>query len=161
MLDEAEAQILDTSPVPIYGSDISHRMVDFAQRNAERAGVAGRHRAARRRCPAAHAALRATRRDAAEPALWRAHCRRRQLLAATPRSACDAVRAHRGRESARRPKMACEFFSQLASHWKKNLQRLERLDAHPRPEAARQDALQRIAPHAAVERPHRMPPVPL
>ena len=39
MLDEAEAQILDTSPVPIYGSDISHRMVDFAQRNAERAGV--------------------------------------------------------------------------------------------------------------------------
>ncbi len=39
MLDEAEAQILDDSPVPIYGSDISHRMVDFAQRNAERAGV--------------------------------------------------------------------------------------------------------------------------
>jgi len=25
----------------IYGSDVSHRMVDFAQRNAERAGVAG------------------------------------------------------------------------------------------------------------------------
>ena len=29
-----------TSPAPIFGSDISHRMVDFARRNAERAGVA-------------------------------------------------------------------------------------------------------------------------
>src|SRR5690606_6743012 len=27
------------SPVPIFGSDVAHRMVDFAQRNAERAGV--------------------------------------------------------------------------------------------------------------------------
>src|SRR5256885_7206847 len=39
MLDEAEAAILPDSPVAIYGSDVSHRMVDFAQRNAERAGV--------------------------------------------------------------------------------------------------------------------------
>lgn len=38
--DEAESKILDESPVPIFGSDVSHRMVDFAQRNAERAGVA-------------------------------------------------------------------------------------------------------------------------
>ena len=40
ILDEAESKILDESPVPIFGSDVSHRMVDFAQRNAERAGVA-------------------------------------------------------------------------------------------------------------------------
>ena len=31
-----------TGPVAIFGSDVSHRMVDFAQRNAERAGVAER-----------------------------------------------------------------------------------------------------------------------
>ncbi len=44
---------------PIFGSDVSHRMVDFAQRNAERAGVAARHAVPRRRCAAAHAAGRA------------------------------------------------------------------------------------------------------
>ena len=31
---------IQASPVGIFGSDVSHRMVDFAQRNAERAGVA-------------------------------------------------------------------------------------------------------------------------
>lgn len=36
---EAEARVVDTS-VALYGSDVSHRMVDFAERNAERAGVA-------------------------------------------------------------------------------------------------------------------------
>jgi putative N6-adenine-specific DNA methylase len=41
------------------------------------------------------------------------------------------------------------------------LQRLERLDADARPQAARQDAPQGVAPHAHVERPHRMPSVPL
>ncbi len=158
MLDEAEAQILDTSPVPIYGSDISHRMVDFAQRNAERAGVAGHHRAARRRCPATHAALRAARRVAAEPALWRAHCRRRQLWPQC-RAAHGRGRTHGPRK---RPDRRWRgIFQPTGQPLEEKLQRLERLDAHPRPEAARQNALQRIAPHAAVERPHRMPPVPL
>lgn len=36
---EAEALVTPTA-VPIFGSDVAHRMVDFAQRNAERAGVA-------------------------------------------------------------------------------------------------------------------------
>jgi putative N6-adenine-specific DNA methylase len=36
---EAEAAASDRS-VAIFGSDVSHRMVDFAERNAERAGVA-------------------------------------------------------------------------------------------------------------------------
>ena len=31
-----------TGAVAVFGSDVSHRMVDFAERNAERAGVAGR-----------------------------------------------------------------------------------------------------------------------
>jgi len=39
LLDQAEAAI--TEPLaPVYGSDVSFRMVDFAERNAERAGVA-------------------------------------------------------------------------------------------------------------------------
>jgi putative N6-adenine-specific DNA methylase len=38
LLDEAEAAVCE-APVKIYGSDVSHRMVDFAGRNAERAGV--------------------------------------------------------------------------------------------------------------------------
>jgi putative N6-adenine-specific DNA methylase len=40
---EAESHIVKPEPgsrALIYGSDVSHRMVDFAQRNAERAGVA-------------------------------------------------------------------------------------------------------------------------
>ena len=43
----------------------------------------------------------------------------------------------------------------------KELQRLDGLDAHARPQAAQQDAPERIAPRADVERPHRMPHVPL
>ncbi|MCZ2498968.1 class I SAM-dependent RNA methyltransferase [Xylophilus sp. Kf1] len=39
LLDEAEAAVIEPR-VPIFGSDVSHRMVDFAERNAERAGVA-------------------------------------------------------------------------------------------------------------------------
>ena len=40
LLDQAEAAI--TPPTAhVYGSDVSHRMVDFAERNAERAGVSG------------------------------------------------------------------------------------------------------------------------
>ena len=39
LLDQAEATI--TEPMaPVFGSDVSFRMVDFAERNAERAGVA-------------------------------------------------------------------------------------------------------------------------
>ena len=39
LCDEAKSQHRE-SPVPIFGSDVAFRMVDFAQRNAERAGVA-------------------------------------------------------------------------------------------------------------------------
>ena len=42
--EEAKARIIHPEPgdAPlIYGSDVSHRMVDFAERNAQRAGVAG------------------------------------------------------------------------------------------------------------------------
>ena len=39
LLDQAEAAITEPT-APIFGSDVSFRMVDFAERNAERAGVA-------------------------------------------------------------------------------------------------------------------------
>jgi putative N6-adenine-specific DNA methylase len=39
LLDEAEAAISEPT-APVFGSDVSFRMVDFAERNAERAGVA-------------------------------------------------------------------------------------------------------------------------
>ena len=39
--NEASAQVKKPANPVVFGSDVSHRMVDFAQRNAERAGVAG------------------------------------------------------------------------------------------------------------------------
>ena len=39
LLEQAESEVCEP-PVPVFGSDVAHRMVDFAQRNAERAGVA-------------------------------------------------------------------------------------------------------------------------
>ncbi len=40
-LQEAARAAQHPSTAPLFGSDVAHRMVDFAQRNAERAGVAG------------------------------------------------------------------------------------------------------------------------
>ena len=117
MLDEAEAQILDTSPVPIYGSDISHRMVDFAQRNAERAGVLDtielRGGDALQRMP-----------PCAQPGVLLLNPPYGERIAAAGsfgRNAAQRMDAveRMGRESAQ-TEDGVEFFSQLASHWKKN-----------------------------------------
>jgi len=108
------------SAVAIFGSDVSHRMVDFAQRNAERAGVAGavllRGGDALQRMPPCEtpgimllnppygeriAAAGAAGQNASERAAQRAQG--------------DAV----GREAAHTDDGG-EFFSQLAAHWKKN-----------------------------------------
>ena len=117
MLDEAEAQSLDTSPVPIYGSDISHRMVDFAQRNAERAGVLDtielRGGDALQRMP-----------PCAQPGVLLLNPPYGERIAAAGsfgRNAAQRMDAveRMGRESAQ-TEDGVEFFSQLASHWKKN-----------------------------------------
>lgn len=117
MLDEAEAQILDTSPVPIYGSDISHRMVDFAQRNAERAGVLDtielRGGDALQRMP-----------PCVQPGVLLMNPPYGERIAAAGsfgRNAAQRMDAveRMGRESAQ-TEDGVEFFSQLASHWKKN-----------------------------------------
>ena len=117
--NEAEGAIQE-SAVPIFGSDVSHRMVDFAERNAERAGVAAsvqlRGGDALQRMPPCDtpgvmllnppygeriAAAGAAGQNASERAAQRAQG--------------DAV----GREAAHTDDGG-EFFSQLAAHWKKN-----------------------------------------
>lgn len=117
MLDEAEAQILDESPVPIYGSDIAHRMVDFAQRNAERAGVLDtvqlRGGDALQRMPPSE-----------QPGMMLLNPPYGERIAAagsagrSARERMDVVE-RAGRESAQ-TEDGVEFFSQLASHWKRS-----------------------------------------
>ena len=117
MLDEAEAAILPDSPVGIYGSDVSHRMVDFAQRNAERAGVGQtvqlRGGDALQRMPPCE-----------QPGLMLLNPPYGERIAAAGsagRSAGErmAVVERAGRETAQ-TEDGVEFFSQLATHWKKN-----------------------------------------
>ena len=120
--EEAESEVTDC-PAGIFGSDISHRMVDFAETNAKRAGVAHavqlRGGDALQRMPPTEtpgvmllnppygeriAAAGSAGQNARERADQRAHG--------------EAV----GRESAHTTDSAegGEFFLQLAAHWKKN-----------------------------------------
>ena len=117
ILDEAEAKILDESPVPIFGSDVSHRMVDFAQRNAERAGVAEtvqlRGGDALQRMPPWE-----------QPGMMLLNPPYGERIAAAGsfgRNAAERMQVVErvGRETAQ-TEDGGEFFSQLASHWKKN-----------------------------------------
>ena len=90
----------------IFGSDVAHRMVDFAQRNAERAGVADmvefRGGDALQRMPP---------------------CETPGVLLLNPpygeRIEAGGVAGIRAREQAQAPEGA-DFFVQLATHWKKN-----------------------------------------
>ncbi len=106
--EAAEAEVVrppDVQPI-VFGSDVAHRMVDFAQRNAERAGVADviefRGGDALQRMPPCDA-----------PAM---------MLLNPPygeRIEAGGVAGARARESAF-TEDGGEFFSQLATHWKKN-----------------------------------------
>jgi len=134
MLDEAEAQILDESPVPIYGSDVSHRMVDFAQRNAERAGVGQTVElrggdALQRMPPSASPGVLllnppygeriAAAGVAGQNAAERARQRAPRTFTVGARTA-PAPAEPQGRESAQMSDGAdaSEFFERLAAHWK-------------------------------------------
>ncbi len=101
-------------PAIIFGSDVAHRMVDFAQRNAQRAGVADviefRGGDALQRMPP---------------------CERAGVMLLNPpygerievAGVAGAGGAQQGRFGARelaQTEDGGEFFSQLASHWKKN-----------------------------------------
>ncbi|MDM0036524.1 THUMP domain-containing protein [Variovorax sp. J22P271] len=87
----------------IFGSDVSHRMVDFAERNAERAGVASaiqfRGGDALQRMPPAESGV--------------------IVLNPPYGERIEVGGVARGREDAQ-TEDGGEFFVQLASHWKKN-----------------------------------------
>ena len=137
---EARAAELRDGPLLVFGSDVAHRMVDFAQRNAQRAGVAHavqlRGGDALQRMPptdapgillvnppygeriaaAGVAGQRAEERARSAP---RVHRVGGTLGTGTLR---EAAASRGGRESAI---MAAgseddDFFARLASHWKKN-----------------------------------------
>ncbi|MBB3180723.1 class I SAM-dependent RNA methyltransferase [Variovorax sp. Sphag1AA] len=105
----------DRRATPVFGSDVSHRMVDFAERNAERAGVAQavqfRGGDALQRMPPAEGGV---------IMLNPPYGERIEVGGVTRgRRAGNADAPARGREEAQ-TEDGGEFFVQLASHWKKN-----------------------------------------
>jgi len=101
---QEEARVaVQPAGVPIFGSDVAHRMVDFAQRNAERAGVTQwvqlRGGDALQRMPPCTA-----------PGF---------LLLNPPYGERIAAAGFAGRESAH-SEAGSDFFAQLASHWKRH-----------------------------------------
>ncbi|MBU6502801.1 MAG: class I SAM-dependent RNA methyltransferase [Burkholderiales bacterium] len=104
---EADSQVVKPEPgqAPlVFGSDVSHRMVDFAQRNAQRAGVADviefRGGDALQRMPPSEA-----------PGV---------MLINPPYGERIAVAGIAGAREAAQTEDGGEFFSQLSAHWKKN-----------------------------------------
>ena len=108
--DEARAQVCEPRAA-VYGSDLAFRMVDFAQRNAERAGVAKalnlRGGDALQRMPPCEA-----------PALILVNPPYGERIEAG--GVAGAASLARGGREVGQVEDGGEFFSQLASHWKKN-----------------------------------------
>ncbi len=115
-IKEEAVSAIQSSVTPIFGSDVSHRMVDFARRNAERAGVA------------ASVQLRGG--DALErmppcepPGVMLLNPPYGERIsaagAAGQRQGERAQEVRVGRESAQAGSSE-EFFRQLASHWKRH-----------------------------------------
>jgi len=108
--DEARAQQCDPR-AQVFGSDLAFRMVDFAQRNAERAGVAKavnlRGGDALQRLPPCEA-----------PAVMLVNPPYGERIEAGGVAGAASM-ARSGREVGQ-VEDGGEFFSQLASHWKKN-----------------------------------------
>ncbi len=111
------ADAVVTSDVPIFGSDVSHRMVDFAQRNAARAGVAAsvqlRGGDALQRMPPCE-----------QPGVMLLNPPYGERIAAAGtagRSARERMGQvqRAGRETAQ-TEDGVDFFAQLAAHWKRH-----------------------------------------
>jgi len=144
LLDQAE-QAITAPSAPVFGSDVSFRMVDFAERNAERAGVS--HAVLQRMPPAPSGVMLVNppygeRIDVAGvagiPAVQGRNQRRAQfqgqgidefgqpLRQDARDDSADGPRRDRsanpGREQAQTAtgEEASDFFPQLASHWKKH-----------------------------------------
>ena len=110
---------ITTGTTRVYGSDVAHRMVDFAQRNAQRAGVADwvefRGGDALQRMPPCD-----------EPGLMLLnppYGERIEVAGIAGREASGVGREQayvERREGGEDVEGGGEFFSQLATHWKKN-----------------------------------------
>ena len=116
----AEGQNGLKSAVQIFGSDVAHRMVDFAQRNAERAGVAQAVQlrggdALQRMPPCDQPGVMLLNPPYGERIAAAGTAGRNASERAADRAQGLAV----GREEAQ-TEDGGEFFSQLAAHWKKN-----------------------------------------
>ena len=118
-------------PALIYGSDVSCRMVDFAQRNAERAGVADviefRGGDALQRMPPIDVSATGGGVMILNPPYGErievggvAGAGRRQDAHSHDQSEDEAQQGRFGARELAHTEDGGEFFSQLASHWKKN-----------------------------------------
>ncbi|MBS0292975.1 MAG: class I SAM-dependent RNA methyltransferase [Proteobacteria bacterium] len=116
-IKEEAVSAVTTPPVPIFGSDVSHRMVDFALRNAERAGVAAgvqlRGGDALQRMPPCE-----------QPGVMLLNPPYGERIAAAGsfgRKAGERMAQVQrvGRETAQ-TEDGVDFFAQLAAHWKKH-----------------------------------------
>ncbi len=109
--------VVTKSVTPIFGSDVSHRMVDFAQRNAERAGVAAsvqlRGGDALQRLPPCE-----------QPGVMLLNPPYGERIAAAGSAGRNARERmgqvqRAGRETAQTDD-GVDFFAQLAAHWKRH-----------------------------------------
>ena len=115
---EADSQVVKPEPgqAPlVFGSDVSHRMVDFAQRNAQRAGVADviefRGGDALQRLPPS---------DVPGVMLINPPYGERIAVAGVAGVSGTEQGGRSGAREAAQTEDGGEFFSQLATHWKKN-----------------------------------------
>jgi putative N6-adenine-specific DNA methylase len=111
MCEQARAQV-HASAVPIFAGDVSFRMTDFAQRNAERAGVAHAIEfktadALQRLPPTAQGVLM----------MNPPYGERMEAKGTGTRSSGHGVEAREGFEGGG---SSAEFFASLAAHWKRN-----------------------------------------
>ncbi len=123
LLEQAEAAISEPT-ARVFGSDVSFRMVDFAERNAERAGVANavqfRGGDALQRLPPT------TEGSAGVMLLNPPYGERLQVAGVAGVSAQPLQASQRGQNPAREQAVTetgeelSDFFPQLATHWKKN-----------------------------------------
>ncbi|MBK9572148.1 MAG: class I SAM-dependent RNA methyltransferase [Rhodoferax sp.] len=117
---QAEARANEVRPTPeqcpiVYGSDVAHRMVDFAQRNAERAGVADmiefRGGDALQRLPPC---------DGPGVMLLNPPYGERIDVAGVAGTSGAVSGGRAGARELPQTGEGGEFFSQLSAHWKKN-----------------------------------------
>ena len=145
--------------VPIFASDLSFRMVDFARRNAERAGVAHAIQfnggdALERPAPSLPPELPGT-------LMLNPPYGERIEVGGKARRRGGTAPARLGRGPGDAERLLRPPRRPLEEGLHRPPGRLDRLDPQPRHAPAERDAAQGVAPGAAVERADRVPAVPL